>query len=83
VDAPGLVQGVFPAYPVSPFEPPLSMVDHRQDSSDGSGVAERPSFPKMNLRVQPNPICCNAMLAAFARAKPPQWKLASPPSTRQ
>lgn len=28
-------------------------------------------------KVAPNRVCCNALLAAYARAKPPQWHKAS------
>lgn len=34
-----------------------------------------PRLKFMNVsRIAPNRVCCNALLAAYARAKPPQWE---------
>lgn len=39
----------------------------------GAGVASMFNFSHA-ARVAPNRVCCNALLAAYARAKPPQWQ---------
>jgi len=47
---------------------------------EGAGMANGDSVPKFNFshasKVTPNRVCCNALLAAYARARPTQWKKA-------
>ena len=58
------------------------------DQSSVAGSASQASIPStatapqlrfMDVsRIAPNRVCCNALLAAYARAKPPQWRKVSP-----
>ena len=58
------------------------------DQSSVAGSASQASLPStataprlrfMDVsRIAPNRVCCNALLAAYARAKPPQWRKVSP-----
>ena len=58
------------------------------DQSSMAGSASQASIPStatapqlrfMDVsRIAPNRVCCNALLAAYARAKPPQWRKVSP-----
>ncbi len=61
--------------------------DAESDSTTRGGIADGTGFiSQKNLtamfnfshatRVSPNRVCCNALLAAYARAKPPQWQRA-------
>lgn len=45
------------------------------EQQDQSGLASMFNFTHA-VRVAPNRVCCNALLAAYARAKPPQWQKA-------
>ena len=49
---------------------------------DGAGRATSLTVPRlkhMNVsRIAPNRVCCNALLAAFARARPAQWQKVAP-----
>lgn len=47
----------------------------RADSQPPQGLATMFNFSHA-ARVTPNRVCCNALLAAYARAKPPQWQKA-------
>lgn len=50
-------------------------VDSSEACSVGSGLASMFNFSHAS-KVTPNRVCCNALLAAYARAKPPQWQKA-------
>ncbi|KAK9831962.1 hypothetical protein WJX81_003568 [Elliptochloris bilobata] len=54
--------------------------DEAADSGAGlpqQPVRQVPRLKYMNVsRIAPNRVCCNALLAAYARAKPPQWEKA-------
>ncbi|KAG7669994.1 hypothetical protein Ndes2526B_g06369 [Nannochloris sp. 'desiccata'] len=50
-------------------------------TADGGSTSSHASLTAMfnfshATRVAPNRVCCNALLAAYARAKPPQWQRA-------
>ncbi len=57
------------------------------DQSSMAGSASQASLPSTSTtpqlrfmdvsRIAPNRVCCNALLAAYARAKPPQWRKVS------
>ena len=54
---------------------------HRQDAlslrptTNPVGVGQAPVLRFMNVtQIAPNRVCCNALLAAYARAKPTQWQ---------
>ncbi|KAI7840212.1 hypothetical protein COHA_005994 [Chlorella ohadii] len=46
-----------------------------QPGGEGEGLASMFNFSHA-ARVTPNRVCCNALLAAYARAKPPQYQRA-------
>ncbi|GAB4822151.1 hypothetical protein N2152v2_009197 [Parachlorella kessleri] len=46
-----------------------------QQQTVGAGLASMFNFSHA-ARVAPNRVCCNALLAAYARARPPQWQKA-------
>ena len=54
---------------------------HRQDAlsqrptTNPVGLGQAPVLRFMNVtQIAPNRVCCNALLAAYARAKPTQWQ---------
>lgn len=62
---------------------------HRQDTLSLSpttnpvGHGQAPVLRFMNVtQIAPNRVCCNALLAAYARAKPTQWQKVSSSSTK-
>ena len=64
----------------------MAGADAEQSSMAGSAsqaslpsTATAPQLRFMDVsRIAPNRVCCNALLAAYARAKPPQWRKVSP-----
>lgn len=64
--------------------PELDVPDHHglggsistgDGGTNNTGVTSMFTFSHA-VRVAPNRVCCNALLAAYARAKPPQWQKA-------
>ena len=53
----------------------MQIQEARQDCDD----AEMPPEAKLSKLhvgdIHPNRVCCNALMAALSRAKPPQWHL--------
>lgn len=63
---------------------------HRQDALNMQpttkpvGAGQAPVLRFMNVaQIAPNRVCCNALLAAYARAKPTQWQKVSTVSQQQ
>ena len=57
---------------------PLPVCLERSQDASGNPDPSSPMVPRlkhMNVsRIAPNRVCCNALLAAFARARPAQWQ---------
>lgn len=61
--------------------PDFDGTDADSTAADGGQTPSHASLTAMfnfshATRVAPNRVCCNALLAAYARAKPPQWQRA-------